>query len=295
MRRVFAHCFSFRRRSRSAMTSTMSPSMASTSAKLPSPGLGTAVGDDRVGVIGIVDHDVTTLAAMYSAPSQGPARSAGGMSLRSKPDRGVLKSTCRRGRQSTGWRLLLQKRLNPTTAQEPHSARSSGNWVYDVRGIRLPTLLAARKFRGGRHLANGRREMSYDVQAEGLNGVSDLTVISADSWLTATQNAPILRVDATTNQVTVNLTALECFGSGAGVGVVGTGAAGPGVQGESQKNDGVFGKSSSDAAGVRGECDTGFGVFGKSAVVGFPPLFRDNGAATLLHRPERLVARHRSQ
>jgi hypothetical protein len=41
------------------------------------------------------------------------------------------------------------------------------------------------------------------------------------------------------------------------------------VQGESQKNDGVFGKSSSEAAGVRGECDTGFGVFGKSAVVGF--------------------------
>ena len=26
-----------------------------------------------------------------------------------------------------------------------------------------------------------------------------------------------------------------------------------------------------------------------------PPLFRDKGAATLLHRPERLVARHRSQ
>ena len=72
------------------------------------------------------------------------------------------------------------------------------------------------------------------------------------------------------------------LGSGAGVGVVGTGATGPGVQGESQQNDGVFGKSSSEAAGVRGECDTGFGVFGKSAVVGFAGVngLSENGIGT---------------
>jgi hypothetical protein len=72
------------------------------------------------------------------------------------------------------------------------------------------------------------------------------------------------------------------LGSGAGVGVVGTGASGPGVQGESQLNDGVFGKSSSDGAGVRGECDTGFGVFGKSAVVGFAGVngLSENGIGT---------------
>jgi hypothetical protein len=107
--------------------------------------------------------------------------------------------------------------------------------------------------------------MTYDMQAEGLNGVSDSTVIGANDWLPSTPGAPILRVDATSNQVIVNLTALECKGSGGGAGVLGQGSAGPGVLGESQMDRGVFGKSNgANGVGVKGECAAGVGVFGVS-------------------------------
>jgi hypothetical protein len=107
--------------------------------------------------------------------------------------------------------------------------------------------------------------MSYDMQAEGLNGVSDLTVISANSWLPVNPSAPVLRVDATSNQVMVNLTALECNGAGDGAGVVAKSSAGPGVQGESHNGRGLLRKSDgANGVGVRGECAPGVGVFGLS-------------------------------
>ena len=97
------------------------------------------------------------------------------------------------------------------------------------------------------------RRMSYNMQAEGLNGVSEPTNIGANDW-SAIGSAPVLKVDAFQRFHSHNLTALECDGSGTGAGVIGRGEAGPGV----------IGAARGDAEGVRGESETGIGVLGKN-------------------------------
>ena len=96
--------------------------------------------------------------------------------------------------------------------------------------------------------------MSYNMQAEGLNGVSEPTNIGANDW-SAIGSAPVLKVDAFQQFHSHNLTALECDGSGTGAGVIGRGEAGPGV----------IGAARGDAEGVRGESVTGIGVLGTNA------------------------------
>jgi hypothetical protein len=80
--------------------------------------------------------------------------------------------------------------------------------------------------------------MTYNMQAEGINGVTEKTVIVNNGW----GNVPappgdtfVLVVNA--NEGEVDLAALQCIGSGKGPGVVGqtvTGFGGVGVAGFSQ-------------------------------------------------------------
>ena len=86
--------------------------------------------------------------------------------------------------------------------------------------------------------------MSFDMQAEGLNGVSAPTNIAANNWSHTIVPAPILKVDAVQQSQPHDLTALECDGSGTGAGVIGRSQSGTGVQGESATTGiGVFAKN----------------------------------------------------
>jgi hypothetical protein len=100
--------------------------------------------------------------------------------------------------------------------------------------------------------------MSYNMQAEGLNGVSAPTNIAANNWSHTTSPAPVLKVDAFQQFQPHNLTALECAGSGTGAGVIG----------RSERGTAMIGAAKGDAEGVHGESETGIGVLGKNGGVG---------------------------
>lgn len=100
--------------------------------------------------------------------------------------------------------------------------------------------------------------MSYNMQAEGLNGVSAPTNIAANNWAHTIDPAPVLKVDAFQQFQPHNLTALECAGSGTGAGVVG----------RSERGTAMIGAAKGDAEGVHGESETGIGVLGKNGGVG---------------------------
>jgi len=94
--------------------------------------------------------------------------------------------------------------------------------------------------------------MSYDMQAEGLNGVSAPTNIGANNWSPTIVPAPVLKVDAVQQGQPHNLTALECDGSGTGIGVIGRSEFGTGMQGESETGIGVLGQNGGGGPAVKG-------------------------------------------
>ncbi len=94
--------------------------------------------------------------------------------------------------------------------------------------------------------------MSYDMQAEGLNGVSAPTNIAANNWSHTIVPAPILKVDAVQQSQLHNLTALECDGAGTGTGVIGRSELGTGMHGESGTGIGVLGQNGGGGPAVKG-------------------------------------------
>jgi hypothetical protein len=94
--------------------------------------------------------------------------------------------------------------------------------------------------------------MSFDMQAEGLNGVSAPTNIAANNWVHTIVPAPVLKVDAVQQFQPHDLTALECGGAGTGAGVIGRSEFGTGVHGESATGIGVVGKNGGGGPAVNG-------------------------------------------
>jgi hypothetical protein len=116
--------------------------------------------------------------------------------------------------------------------------------------------------------------MSYNMQAEGLNGVSAPTNIAANNWSHTTSPAPVLKVDAFQQFQPHNLTALECAGSGTGAGVIG----------RSERGTAMIGAAKGDAEGVcTVKVRPGSAFSERMAGLGRP--LRASAAMRAIHRP----------
>jgi hypothetical protein len=134
--------------------------------------------------------------------------------------------------------------------------------------------------------------MAYDMNAEGINGVQQTTVITVNvgggGWIEPPPSPPVpngnvlLFVGAgPQGGGTPNLAALQCIGNEMGPGVIGQaigpfglGVGGVGVAGLSQLNDDpveALGLVITQTAGVFGQCDGGPGVLGKGGAAQNPP------------------------
>jgi hypothetical protein len=138
--------------------------------------------------------------------------------------------------------------------------------------------------------------MSYEMNAEGTNGVASITtIVTDDSWQLL--SGPVMVVMDATGGLgpppPLDVTALQCIGFGAAPAVVGNGGNGPGVVGVTafsppppgqpspattgtgknagvygtamnQTGAGVLGESGGSAPGVHGDSEKGYGVLGTS-------------------------------